>query len=125
MSQCNVMKSIPWDNAIMRTHQELDKRSLALHCLIADKIRHEPHLFDKPKQTLARWNDIVCASSLPYVQEWQRLVDLGMKDCLAVATEDSQRAIALRQTSPFCGVLTHKERFAFFRDWSKVDHETR
>ena len=37
----------------MRTHQELDDRSLALHRLIADKVRHDPALFDKARATLA------------------------------------------------------------------------
>lgn len=101
----------------MRTHQDIDQRSLALHRLVADKIRHNPVLFDKVKQTLARWRTTVCASSQPYLQEWERLANLGLDTCLGVAEEDSERAHALRQSSPFTGVLTHGERFAFLKTW--------
>ncbi len=109
----------------MRTHQDLDQRSLALHRLIANKIRGTPSLFDKPQKNLARWRTVVSANAQPYLQDWQKLVDSGLESCLAVATQDSEYASALRQTSPFCGVLTHKERFAFFKDWAKTHHEAR
>ena len=109
----------------MRTHQELDQRSLALHRLIADKIRQDPRLFDKPRQTLARWRTAVSPNSQAYVQDWLQLIDSGVEVCLAIATQESERANALRQASPFSGVLTHKERFAFFKNWAQEHHETR
>ena len=46
----------------------------------------------------------------------------GIEACLAVAVEDSQRAAALRQSSPFSGVLSNRERFAFLKAWRR-DHE--
>jgi len=101
----------------MRTHQEIDKRSLALHRLVADKIRRDPALFDRVRGTLARWRVQVSPSAQPYLEEWERLVERGMESCLKVATEDSQRATALRQSSPFTGVLTNQERSAFLRTW--------
>ena len=107
----------------MRTHQEIDERSLALHRLIADKIVCEPVLFERPKATLARWRKTVCSGSQPYLEEWEHLMGLGMDACLAVAVENSQRATALRQSSPFSGVLTNQERLAFLKRW-KLDHET-
>lgn len=103
----------------MRTPQWLDQRSLALHRLIVEKIRREPVLFERVKQTLARWSEIVCANSQPYIREWQRLADLGMDACLAVATEDSERAAAMRQASPFCGLLSEEERREFFLTWAR------
>jgi hypothetical protein len=36
----------------MRTHGEIDARSLALHRLVAEKVRHEPALFAKAQATL-------------------------------------------------------------------------
>lgn len=101
----------------MRTHQELDARSLALHRLIAEKIRRDPALFNRVKATLTRWQAIVSADAQPYLVEWAQLVDAGMDACLAVATEDSEHATDLRQCSPFCGVLTEPERLAFLRSW--------
>ena len=103
----------------MPTHQELDQRSLALHQVIAEKIRRDPDLFENVKSTLARWSKIVCSNSQPYLKEWERLVDLGIEECLAVATEDSERANAMRQASPFCGILTNEERWEFLLEWDK------
>jgi hypothetical protein len=98
-------------------HQEIDKRSLALHQLVADKIRRDPALFGKAEATLARWRSEVCVSSQPYLEEWENLMGQGVEACLAVAVEDSQRAAALRQSSPFCAVLDNRERFAFLKTW--------
>lgn len=106
----------------MRTHQDLDKRSLAMHQLIAEKIVRNPSLFARVRKTLERWQTIVSHDSQPYLREWQGFVDKGMEACLAVATEDSERATALRQSSPFCGVLTNRERLMFLKTWSR-DHE--
>lgn len=103
----------------MRTHKEIDERSLALHRLIADKIRRDPSLFKRTEGTLARWRTTVCCASQPYLEEWERLMNQGIDACLAVAIEDSPRATALRQSSPFSGVLTNQERFAFLRTWSR------
>lgn len=103
----------------MRTHQEIDQRSLAMHRLVADKIRRDPALFEKAKGTLARWRTIVCPASQPYLEEWERLMEQGMDACLTVAVEDSERATALRQSSPFAGILTNQERFAILREWNR------
>jgi len=107
----------------MRTHQEIDERSLALHRLIAAKITHEPLLFERTKETLARWRMTACSGTLPYLDEWERLTNLGADACLAVAVENSERATALRQSSPFAGILTNRERFSFLKQW-KLDRET-
>jgi hypothetical protein len=101
----------------MRTHQEIDERSLALHWLVVDKIRREPALFDKARRTLARWRSTVCPASQPYLEEWERLMDEGLDASLAAAVEESERATALRQSSPFAGVLSNQERFAFLKAW--------
>lgn len=107
----------------MPSHQEIDQRSLALHRLIAEKIRQDPSLFEKPRETLGRWSKIVCANSQPYLEEWQRLVDLGIEECLAMATEDSERANAMRQASPLCGILTNEEEIKERRQKMIEDQE--
>jgi hypothetical protein len=107
----------------MRTHQEIDARSLALHRLVAEKIRHNPQLFQNIIDTLMHWRSTVDSASQPYLAEWDRLVALGMDSCLSASVEDSQQANALRQCSPFCGVLTARERFCFLKEW-RLAHAT-
>ena len=105
----------------MRYHDAIDRRSLAMHQLAAEKIRRQPQLFEQLSQTLARWQDLVSPSTQPYIREWESLVRAGMEPCLAVATEESERGNALRQSSPFMGILTHQERFALIREWRDRD----
>jgi len=104
-----------------RTHQLLDRRSLELHQLIAQRLRERPERLERVRQTLARWKTIVAPNAQPYVAEWQRLVNADMDTLLAVVVEDSERAAALRQSTPLGVVLTPQERAAFFKQWS-ADH---
>jgi len=85
----------------MRTHQEIDRRSLALHRLVAERVMRDPALFEKARMTLARWRETVCVTSQPYLEEWERLMNQGVEACLSVALEDSQRAAALRHRPRF------------------------
>lgn len=94
------------------------RRSLALGRLTADKLRENPLLFEAARETVAQWRKIVCDNSQPYVREWERLIDLGLDECLRVLEEDSEQAHDLRKTAPFF-VLSPKERLAWIEEWSK------
>ncbi len=103
----------------MRSHPEIDARSLELHRLIAEKVRREPALLDRVRSTLERWRDPGNPSrSDPYLAEWERVMAQGLERLLATAVEESERAAALRQCSPFAGILTPAERFAFLKAWA-------
>lgn len=106
----------------MTSHRDLDRRSLALHRLAVAKIEADPRLFDKVRRNNARFLEIAPRSRL-YGERWAALIDAGMKRCLSKAVEDSEEAAALRQASPFAGVLTDDERQAFLRSWA-ADRET-
>lgn len=101
----------------MRTHPELDARSLALHRLVADKLRQDPARLAEVRSTLTRWRQTVCPATQPYLREWEQLVEQGLEACLAKALEDSEHATALRQSSPFTRVLSNAERFQFLKTW--------
>jgi hypothetical protein len=102
-----------------RQHQTLDQRSLHLHRLVAGKIRQNPALFEHVKTTLARWQQTVCPATQPWLSEWANAIEQGMDAALDLALEDSERATALRQSSPFTGILTHQERFTFLKTWQQ------
>lgn len=96
-------------------------RSLALHRLVADKIRHDASLLDRARATLRRWQATASPRTFGYLDAWQNLLDQELEDCLAVATEESQRGDALRQASPLACLLSNQERFAFLKRW-KAEH---
>jgi hypothetical protein len=103
----------------MRTHQEIDQRSLALHQLVATKVRGNPALMDKAREILQRWRTTVSPRTYPYLDEWQRLIDQGVETCLAAAVEDSEQAAAMRQASPLACLLAPKERFELLKPRSQ------
>lgn len=105
------------------THEEIDARSLELHRRIADKIRADPALFDKARATLARHRQLVSANCQPYLVEWERTFEKGIEATLALATEDSEWGAAMRQSAPFAGILSNKERWDFLRDWRRPHRE--
>jgi hypothetical protein len=109
----------------MPSHTYIDMRSLAMHRLVVEKIRHDPALFAKVRLSLTRWRGMVCLASQPYLQAWEALANQGIEACLQMALEDSQYATALRQSSPFVGILTDQERFAFLKSWKlNATHRT-
>jgi hypothetical protein len=59
----------------------------------------------------------VSPATSPYLEEWAGLLDRGLDALLAVATEDTERARALRQSSPFTRILSPAERHRFLRAW--------
>jgi len=89
-----------------------------MHTFIVEKIRQNPCLIEHFAKTLKRWRNDVSPAFQPYLMEWEQALGTSLDDCLALAVEQSERADALRQSSPFTGILTHKERFAFLKSWS-------
>lgn len=112
------------ETASVRTPEELEARSLALHRLVAARLRERPELFARVRATLDAWQTRVAPASMPYVECWQQLAAQGMEAALAVAVEESPRADTLRQCSPFSGILSHAERFGFLKTWS-TEHASR
>ena len=101
----------------MRTHQELEARSLAMHRLIAERLRRDPALLARVRATLVRWLPQVSERARPALEHWLAVVDRGIEPTVELATEDSERGATLRQSSPFVGILTPRERFEFLREW--------
>jgi hypothetical protein len=98
----------------VRTHPEIDERSLALARAIVAKIDDDPTRrgLALARETCARWNR---ENPSPVVAEWQKILGQHwgqVREVLLADTEDGQR---LRQSSPFCGVLTPSERWAIYQ----------
>ncbi len=93
-----------------------------MHRLISQKIRDTPELLQRVSENLARWKTLCAPSTQPYLLEWEQLVQQGMEACLDIAQEDSEHARTLRQSSPFAGLLSSQERFAFLRQWKQQQH---
>lgn len=101
----------------MAGHELADRTSLALHRAVAERLREDPSL-------VARARARVVASLADrqlhayYGERWLTLLDGPLDVLLAELTSSSEAAQALRQTSPFAGVLDPATRM-------KIWHEVR
>jgi hypothetical protein len=102
----------------MRSHEWIDQRSLALDRAVAEKLRAEPALVDRARETLGRWLEQRRAAVPPVLLEWREILAhwplARILDLLTSADEDPRR---LRQSSPFCGILSPEERLAILKDY--------
>ena len=94
-------------------HLRIDQRSLSLHCAVAEKLRAHPELIGIARENLRRWY-AGAGRSQHYLDEWRRILGLPLKEVLALIEEDSERMTALRQASPFAGILEPAERWAVY-----------
>lgn len=102
-------------------HRIIEARSLAMHCLIAQKIERDPALLERVRRTLGAWrerygND---GGGVPLaLDEWQHILRAPWPVIAALMTDPGERATRLRQSTPFAGLLTSEERervYAAFR----------
>lgn len=78
--------------------------------LIAEKIRKDPLLVNKAREILARWMTQADPSVLPVFEEWKTILDGSLPEILDVLQGEDERSTRLRQSSPFCGILSREER---------------
>jgi hypothetical protein len=92
------------------SHRLLDARSLAMHVVIAQKIERDPKLLDVARNNLKRWRARWDGEAPAWHQQWSAVLARPWTEIAAFMTEFSERAVQLRQSSPFAGVLSPAER---------------
>jgi len=97
----------------LRGHQRIDRRSLALHRAIAEKLRDNPALVAIAFDNIERWSR-ASGRSQPYWDAWREILHRPLPEILRLLVEESERMTALRQATPFAGVLTPAERWAIY-----------
>jgi len=102
-------------------HARVEARSLAMHRAIADKLRLHPELLAVAHDNLIRWSE-QNGHSEPYFDEWKGILDRPLDEVLALVVEDSERMRAMRQCTPFAGVLTPKERWRIYDAFATGAH---
>ena len=104
-------------------HRRLDERSLALHLLIAEKIRDNPALLERARANVERWS-ATCSGS--WLEQWRAILQRSPDEIVRLITEHSERAADLRQSTPFTGILTRHERRIVYDSYSaRTYHQSR
>jgi hypothetical protein len=104
-------------------HEIVDDRSLEMDRVIAEKIRANPKLIQIALTNIERWlaNPDYSESNRQAVLEWKSIIENSPVGSLATLLESSSdEARRLRQSSPFCGILTPDERQAIFQKYEAL-----
>jgi hypothetical protein len=104
-------------------HERLEKRSLALHRAIAEKLRRHPELVRIARENLDKWSTKP-GQPLHHFAAWRALLDGPWEALLAAIQEDSPRMTELRQSSPFAGVLEARERWHVYDTFESGTHHS-
>ena len=98
--------------------QEHDLRSLAWHTHVVERMREDPELMQKALAIGTRWLAMGPRRSDVYTRAWVELLRQTIDAVAEVATSSTERATAMRQSSPVACVLGREERNAFWAAWS-------
>jgi len=104
----------------VRTHRSIDERSLAMARAIAAKIDADPGHggVQRARAICERWERL---SPSPNHREWLEILRKPWAEIRAILLEDSEEGRRRRQNSPFCGILTSKERWSIYRRFQELE----
>ena len=105
----------------MKTHEQIDQRSLLLARAVVAKMDADPQLkgWIKARQVCRRWAQ---KDPKPILVEWMNILENPWETIRRILLSDSAESRRLRQSNPFCGILTPRERWRIYRAFQ--DHET-
>jgi hypothetical protein len=100
----------------MKTHQQIDERSLAMVRAIVAKIDADPERkgFAHAREVSRRWYR---QRPTPANKEWLELIRRPWEEVRIVLLDESDEGKRLRQNDPFCGILTPHERWDIYNDY--------
>ena len=113
-SRDNALKSHP---LYRHSHQWMDQCNLAMTRRIAEKIQQKPALMQIARENLRRWKKIRKPWP-PALREWEIILSENpIEQVLAILTQDNDEGQRLRQSDPFVGILTERERTWFLENY--------
>ena len=84
-----------------------------MHRAIAEKLRQEPELLKIARENLERWI-ARGGGTISYWAKWREVLDRPLEEIRALIAMDSEEMRAMRQCTPFAGVLSPRERWAIY-----------
>ena len=103
-------------------HGLAEERSLAYHRLVATRLRTAPDILQRARGRLEQWIR-EGGRSVAYALRWKEILDRPIDDIVSVLTSEDEEARALRQSTPFAGELSPRERWRLWREtrerWSR------
>ncbi len=96
-----------------------DLISLALHHVVAFRLRSNPHLLQKAETNLNNW--LSKNSTVGAWLEWKKILETeNLENILKIITVETDEGQRLRSSSPFVGLVTKEERRIIIEDCEKA-----
>jgi hypothetical protein len=104
----------------MTSHDDINRRSLELACAVVRRVDADPQhaALADARRRCARWLQTAPCSDL---LQWKELLLQPWDAVRAVLLDPSEAGQRLRQSNPFCGVLTPRERWDVYRRTRRHD----
>lgn len=96
-------------------HELAEERSLAYHRAVARRLESEPEILDRARRRVDAWIH-EGGRAVAHAQRWREILDRRVAEIAAVLTDEGEEARALRQSTPFAGVLEPRERWRLWRE---------
>ena len=98
----------------MDPHERAERRSVAYHRAIAERIGADPALVVRARGRVEQWKRTGDVHP-EYVGVWERVLALPPGELEATLVAETEAMRAARQASPFAGALTPRERWRIWR----------
>jgi hypothetical protein len=99
----------------MNLHDLAEERSLALHVEIARRLEADPGILELARRRVQAWRQRGEVSNA-YVDSWERILNRPLHEVARSLTDPGEDARALRQVTPFAGVVAPRERWRIWRE---------
>ncbi len=96
-------------------HRLAEERSLALHREVVARARRDPRVLEEARARVKEW----LAAGEParaYALAWAEILARPAEAIFAVLVDEGERARALRQVTPFAGVVDPRTRWRIWRE---------
>ena len=97
----------------MDAHRIGEERSLELHREIARRLMRDPRVLLRARAQVARQIDE--GRGVAWARAWQSLLEGPLEALLAMMTDPGEQGRAMRQATPFAGVIEPRERWRIWR----------
>jgi hypothetical protein len=99
----------------MEAHRLAEERSLELHRVVSRMLEEDPTRIRHARERVAGWLREGSVSAL-YAQAWADLLDGPFDKLREMLLSESEEARALRQCTPFAGVVDPRTRWKIWAD---------
>jgi len=99
-------------------HRTAERRSLAYHAAIAERFLEDPSILEAARGRVDDWQRTGAVAER-WTFGWAEILSRSPAEIAAMLVDPGEQMTALRQSSPFVGVLDPRTRW---RLWRSVPH---